>query len=79
VELDFRGITGIGDASHKNVELDFRGITGIGAFGALLLARSFVQDQVAASSAEAEYYSYSSAVKDLEYERLLLRDLRIFS
>ncbi len=36
------------DASNKNVELDFRGITGIGvfAFGTLLLARSFVQDQV---------------------------------
>jgi len=68
------------DASHKNVELDFRGITGIGvfAFGTLLLARSFVQDQVSASSCEAEYYSYSSAVKDLEYVRLLLRDLHLF-
>jgi hypothetical protein len=68
------------DASHKNVELDFRGITGSGvfAFGTLLLSRSFVQDQVAASSAEAEYYSYSSAAKDLEYVRLLLRDLRVF-
>jgi hypothetical protein len=45
------------DASHKNVELDFRGKTGIGvfAFGTLLLARSFVQDQVSASSYEAEY------------------------
>ncbi len=53
------------DASHKNMELDldFCGITGIGvfAFGTLLLARSFLQDQVsqAASSCEAEYYSYS--------------------
>ena len=68
------------DASHKNMELDFRGITGIGvfAFGTLLLARSFVQDQVSASSCEAEYYAYSSAVKDLEYVRLLLRDLLLF-
>jgi hypothetical protein len=67
-------------SSHKNVELDFRGITGIGmfAFGTLLLSRSFVQDQVSASSCEAEYYAYSSAVKDLEYVRLLLRDLRLF-
>ena len=69
------------DASHKNAELDFSGITGIVvfAFGTLLLARSFVQDQVSASSCEAEYYSYSSAVKDLEYVRLLLRDLLLFS
>ncbi len=68
------------DASHKNMELDFRVITGIGvfAFGTLLLARSFVQDQVSASSCEAEYSSYSSAVKDLEYVRLLLRDLLLF-
>ena len=28
---------------------------------------------MAASSAEAEYYAYSAAVKDLEYVRLLLR------
>ncbi len=33
---------------------------------------------MAASSAEAEYYASSSAVKDLEYVRLLLRDLHIF-
>ena len=48
------------DSSHKNMELDFRGITGIGvfAFSTLLLARSFVQDQVAASLAEAEYYAF---------------------
>ena len=81
--VDLRFLAGFhlnADSSHKNVELDFRGITGIGvfAFGTLLLARSFVQDQVAASSAEAEYYAYSSAVKDLEYVRLLLRDLDIF-
>ena len=57
--------------------LDFRGITGIGvfAFGTLLLARSFVQYQVSASSCEAEYYSYSSAVNDREYVTLLLSDL----
>jgi hypothetical protein len=68
------------DSSHKNAELDFRGITGIGVFvlGTLLFSRSFVQDQVSASSCEAEYYAYSSAVKDLEYVRLLLRDLRLF-
>ncbi len=30
------------------------------------------------SSWEAEYYAYSSAVKDLEYVRLLLRNLRLF-
>jgi hypothetical protein len=63
------------DASHKNValdnSLDFLGITGIGlfAFGTLLLVCSFVQDQVAASSCEAKYYSYnesySAAVNDL--------------
>ncbi len=29
-------------------------------------------------SAEAEYYAYSAAVKDLEYVRLLLRELQIF-
>ena len=33
---------------------------------------------MAASSGEAEYYAYSSAVKDLQYVRLLLCDLRIF-
>jgi hypothetical protein len=68
------------DSSHKNVELDFRGSTGIGVFviGTLLPSRSFVQDQVSALSCEAEYYAYSSAVKDLEYVRLLLRDLRLF-
>ena len=62
------------------MKLDFRGNTGVGvfAFGTLLLVRSFVQDQVAASSCEAEYYACSAAVKDLEYVRLLLRDLRLF-
>jgi hypothetical protein len=65
-------VTGNADASHKNVALDFLGITGIGlcAFGTLLLVRSFVQDQVAASSCEAKYYSYnesySAAVNDLD-------------
>ena len=81
VDLRFlAGFHGNVDASHKNVELDFRGITGVGvfAFGTLLLVRSFVQDQVAASSCEAEYYACSAAVKDLEYVRLLLRDLRLF-
>ena len=33
---------------------------------------------MAASSAEAEYYAYSAAVKDLEYVGILLRDLQIF-
>ena len=81
VDLRFLAVFHVNaDASHKNVELDFRGITGVGVFalGTLLIARSFVQDQVAASSCEAEYYSYSSGVKDLEYVRLLLRDLFIF-
>jgi hypothetical protein len=57
------------DSIHKNVELDFRGITEIGVFalGTFFLSRSFVQDQVSASSCEAEYYSYSSSVKDLEF------------
>ena len=82
-DVDYRFLAGFhvnADASHKNAELAFRGITGIGvfAFGTLLLTRSFVQDQVAASSCESEYYSYSTAVKDLEYLRLLLRDLLIF-
>ena len=76
-DVDYRFLAGFhvnADASHKKAELDFRGITGIGvfAFGTLLLTRSFVQDQVAASSCESEYYSYSTAVKDLEYLRLLL-------
>jgi hypothetical protein len=68
------------DSSHKNVELNFCGITGIGdfAFSTLLLARSFVQDQVVVSSAEDDYYASSFAVKDLGYLRLLLQDLRIF-
>jgi hypothetical protein len=68
------------DANHKNMELDFSRITGISvfAFGTLLLAQSFVQDQVSASSCEAEYYAYSSAVKDLEYVLLLLHDLLLF-
>ncbi len=48
------------------------------AYMRLLLARSFVQDQVFVSSCEAEHYAYSSAVKDLEYVRFLLSDLRIF-
>ncbi len=47
--------------------------------GTLLLSRTFVQDQVSASSCEAEYYAYSPAVKDLEYVRLLLRDLSLFT
>ncbi len=46
--------------------------------GTLLLSRSFVQNQVSASSCEAEYYAYSTAVKYLEYVRLLLRDLSLF-
>ncbi len=46
------------------------------AFGTLLLDRSFVQDQVSASSCEAEHYS--SAVKALEYVRLVLRGLLLF-
>uniref|UniRef100_A0A7S0MSU5 Reverse transcriptase Ty1/copia-type domain-containing protein n=1 Tax=Cryptomonas curvata TaxID=233186 RepID=A0A7S0MSU5_9CRYP len=82
-DTDLRFLAGFhsnADASHKNVELDFRGITGIAvfAFGTLLLARSFVQDQVSASSCEAEYYAYSSGAKDIEYVRLLLRDLLLF-
>jgi hypothetical protein len=60
----------------------FRGITGFTVFafkfGTLLLARSFVQDQVSTSFCEAEYYAYSAAVKDIEYVRLLLRDLLLF-
>ncbi len=60
------------------MEFDFRFITGIGVFawGTLLLSHSFVQDQVSASSCEAEYHA-SSAVKDLEYVRLLPHDLRL--
>ncbi len=62
------------------MELDFRRISGICTFAfgtlSLLLARSFVWDQVAASSAEAENYacSCSAAAQDLEleYVRLLL-------
>jgi hypothetical protein len=73
--IDHRFLAGLpvnADASHTNVELDFLGITGIGlfAFGTFLLVRSFVQDQVAASSSEAKYYSYnqsySAAVNDLD-------------
>jgi len=65
------------DASHKNVELEFKGITGIMVFamGTLIQGRSFVQSQLAASSCEAEYYAYSSAAKEGETVRLLLRDL----
>ena len=37
-----------------------------------------IVDQAAASSCEAEYFAYSSGVKDVEYIRLLLRDLLIF-
>ena len=68
------------DTCHQNLELGFCGITGIGVFvfSTLLLARSFVQDQVVVSSAENEYYASSAAVKDLEYVLLLLRGLRIF-
>ena len=57
------------DASHQSMGSDFRGNAGIGvfAFGTLLLARSFVQDQVLASACESEYCMFSSAVKDLQY------------
>jgi hypothetical protein len=82
--IDHRFLVGFhlnADSSHKNVDLDFRGITGIGVFvlGTFLLSHSFVQDQVSSSSCEAEYYTYSSAVEDLEYVQLLLRDLCLFS
>ena len=65
------------DASHKNAELEFKGITGVMVFvfGTLVQGRSFIQSQLAASSCEAEYYSYSSAAKEGEFVRLLLRDL----
>ena len=43
--------------------------------GTLIQGRSFVQSQLAASSCEAEYYAYSSAAKEGESVRLLLRDL----
>ena len=43
--------------------------------GTLIQGRSFVQSQLAASSCEAEYYAYSTAGKEGEYVRLLLRDL----
>ncbi len=57
--VDLRFLAGLHsnpEASHKNEESDFSGITGIDiyAFGTLLLARSFVQDQVSASSCESE-------------------------
>ena len=79
-EIDRRfasGFHGNYDASHKNAELNYRGITGGGVFflGTLVLSRSFVQDQVADSSCECEYYAYSTGVKDMEYVRLLIRDL----
>jgi len=66
-----------GDASHKNQEMEFKGITGVMVFvlGTLIQGRSFVQSQLAASSCEAEYYAYSSAAKEGESVRLLLRDL----
>jgi hypothetical protein len=69
------------DSSHKNVELKFCGITGIGvfAFSTLLLASSFVQDQVVVSSAGDDCYASSSAVEDLEFLRHLLQGLHIFS
>ena len=68
------------NASHKNTELNFRGITGICifCFGTIMLSRMFDQNQVAAYSCEAEYFAYSSGVKDVEYIRLLLSDLLIF-
>ena len=71
------GFHGNADASHKNAELNYCGITGITVFflGTLVLSRSFVQDQVADSSCECEYYAYSAGVKDMEYVRLLIRDL----
>ena len=71
------GFHGNADASHKNAELNYRGITGITVFflGTLVLSRSFVQDQVADSSCECEYYAYSAGVKDMESVRLLIRDL----
>ena len=79
-EIDRRfasGFHGNADASHKNAELNYRGITGVAVFflGTLVLSRSFVQAQVADSSCECEYYAYSTAVKDMEYVRLLIRDL----
>jgi hypothetical protein len=43
--------------------------------GTLVLSSSFVQDQVADSSCECEYYAYSAGVNDMEYVRLLIRDL----
>jgi hypothetical protein len=78
--VDHRYLVGFhlnADSSHKNMELDFSGITGIGVFvlDTLLLSRSFVQDQVSVLSCKAEYCACFSAVKDLEYGRLLLRDL----
>ena len=65
------------DASHKNSEQNYRGITGIAIFflGTLVLSRSFVQDQVADSSCDCEYYAYSTGVKDMESVHLLIRDL----
>ena len=71
------GFHGNADASHKNSEQNYRGITGIAIFflGTLVLSRSFVQDQVADSSCECEYYVYSTGVKDMESVRLLIRDL----
>jgi hypothetical protein len=60
------------------VELNHCGISGIAVFflGTLVLSRSFVQDQVADSSCECEYYAYSAGVK-VEYVRLLTRDLSV--
>jgi hypothetical protein len=71
------GFHGNADASHINAELKYRGITGITVFflGHLVLSRSFVQDQVADSSCECKYYAYATGVKDMEYVRLLIRDL----
>ncbi len=56
------------DASHAELlELFF-------CFHTLQLACSFVQDQVSASSCEAEPHTYSAAVKDIEHVLILLRD-----
>jgi hypothetical protein len=71
------GFHGNADASHINAELKYRGITVITVFflGHLVLSSSFVQDQVADSSCECKYYAYATGVKDMEYVRLLIRDL----
>ena len=70
------GFFAYADASHKIQELGWRGITGycIWYEGALLSARSTVQDLLTFSSAEAEYVAYSTAIQEIEAVRLLLRD-----